>query len=89
MSLKIIQGGNINLEMQSEQLKMFVSHMRSLESNIASIAAMASKMEWKELNLKLIACHDQILDTLSYVKNSSKSKLLDNKKNKNFLKIVK
>jgi hypothetical protein len=94
MSFEIIDGGQskdkktvIN---KVEQLKLFVSHMRALEGTIASIKTMAVKMEWLDLDKRLTSCHDQILDTLSYVKKSTKEQKIKNEinSNKNHLKIV-
>jgi hypothetical protein len=82
MTFEIIDGGNnkspkqtkSTLVSKSEQLKIFVSHMRTLEMSIASVKTMALKIEWDELDKRLTACHDQIMDTLKYVKKSSKDK---------------
>jgi hypothetical protein len=93
MSFKIIDGGNDKTPKENiEQLKVFVSHMRALENSISSIKTLASDMKWNELNLKLTSCHDQILDTLAYVKNSTKSKITEvnaaSKKPKSHLKLL-
>ena len=52
---------------------------------------MAVKMDWLELDKRLTSCHDQILDTLSYVKKSTKTQKIKNetKPNKNHLKVIK
>lgn len=77
-----------------EQLKYFISHMRTLENSISSIKTMAVKLEWDELNIRLISCHKHILDTLAYVKQSGKlnDKELTNlnkpKKKTNHLRVV-
>ena len=101
MTFKIIDGGQtdsptkvkIKLDNKIEQLKVFVSHMRALENSIASVKTMALKVEWKELDKRLTSCHDQILDTLAYVKKSTSDKKQDkiklDKPKKNHLKIVK
>ncbi len=101
MSFKIIDGGRSetpnqskeNLTNKIEQLKVFVAHMRSLERTIASIKTMAVKIEWTDLDKRLTSCHDQILDTLSYVKKSTKGKELlkddmDKPPSRNHLKVV-
>ena len=99
MSFKIIDGGSDDTPKEKkkqiidkiEQLKLFVSHMRALENTISSIKTVAAKMEWNELNLKLTSCHDQILDTLSFVKNSTKGKIIerdDPDKSKDYLKLL-
>lgn len=82
MSFKIIQGGGespektkLKSESKSEQLKLFVAHMRGLENSIASIKFMAQKIEWDELDSMLDVCHKQVIDALSFVKNSTKSKI--------------
>lgn len=59
-------------EKKIEQLKYFISHMRTLENSIASIKTMAVTLEWDELNIRLLACHKHILDTLAFVKKSEK-----------------
>jgi len=99
MSFKIIDGGSNKSPTEKkkqivnkvEQLKVFVSHMRALENTISSIKTVAAKMEWNELNLKLTSCHDQVLDTLAYVKHSTKGKIVERdkpNKPKNFLKLL-
>jgi len=99
MSFEIIDGGmndtpkdkKKKLVNKVEQLKVFVSHMRALENTISSIKTVAAKMEWHELNKKLTSCHDQVLDTLAYVKNSTKGKIVERDKPdkpKNFLKLL-
>lgn len=93
MSFKIIDGGNDKTPKENiEQLKVFVSHMRALENSISSIKTLAADIKWDELNIKLTSCHDQILDTLAYVKNSTKTKIeeknTNNKKPKNYLKLL-
>ena len=79
MELKVLDGKKEPIEIRKkklmkkvEQLKYFVSHMRTLETSIASIKVMASKIEWVELDERLSECHKNILDTLSFVKNSTK-----------------
>ena len=101
MTFEIIDGGQTDsptkvktkLNSKIEQLKIFVSHMRALENSIASIKTMALKIEWKDLDKRLTSCHDQILDTLAYVKKSTSDKKQDkiklDKPKKNHLKIVK
>ncbi len=78
MVFKVIHGKRKSREGQkkiadtkAEQLKYFVSHMRTLEGSISSIKTMAVKLEWDELNKRLISCHKHILDTLSYVKRET------------------
>ena len=101
MTFKIIDGGNSdtpaekkkNINNKIEQLKVFVSHMRALENSISSIKTMASKMKWDGLDKRLTSCHDQILDTLSYVKKSTNNKKqdkldLDKPKNVKFKLVV-
>lgn len=66
-----------NAEKKIEQLKYFISHMRTIENSISSVKSMAVKLEWDELNLKLISCHKHILDTLSFVKESGKLNKLE------------
>jgi len=99
MTFKIIDGGcnetpeekKKNIVNKIEQLKVFVNHMRALENSIASIKSMATKIEWDELDKRLTSCHDQVLDTLAYVKKSSKGKILERDekpKSKNFLKLL-
>jgi len=82
MTFKIIDGGLTDSPTEQkkklinkvEQLKLFVAHMRTLEKTIAAVKTMAIKIEWDELDKRLTSCHDQILDTLSYVKRSTKEK---------------
>lgn len=99
MSFKIIDGGadetpkekKKNIAKRVEQLKIFVTHMRALENTITSIKNVAVKMEWHDLDKKLTSCHDQILDTLAFVKNSTKGKMVERDapdKSKNFLKLL-
>ena len=71
---------------QIEQLKLFVSHMRQIENSITSVQRIAVGMEWHELNIKLISCHKHILDTLSFVKSSTKMKKIDKEKLTNIKK---
>ncbi len=73
-----------------EQLKVFVAHMRTLENSISTIQTMAGKIKWHELDSRLVSCHNQILDTLSFVKNSSNMKKIEAKKKptKNHLKLI-
>ena len=102
MELKVLDGKKDPPEIRKkqlmkkiEQLKYFVSHMRTLETSIASIKVMTSKIEWVELDEKLAECHKNILDTLSFVKNSTKQNkqgLLDLEspiKKSNHLKLAK
>jgi len=101
MTFEIIDGGQIDsptkiktkLDNKIEQLKVFVSHMRALENSIASVKTMALKIEWVDLDKRLTSCHDQILDTLAFVKKSSNDKKQDkinlDKPKKNYLKIIK
>jgi prefoldin subunit 5 len=101
MTFRIIEGGSPESPTQKkkqlsdkvEQLKIFVSHMRSLEKSIASIKSMAHQIEWDDLDKRLTSCHDQILDTLSFVKKSTNDKKQDrlnlDKPIKTKLKIVK
>jgi len=100
MSFKIINGGNKSLNenkkdisREVEQLKLFVSHMRAIENSITSVNDMASSLKWPELNVRLIQCKKQILETLAFVRNSTKSKIqqrdnIDKPNNRNYLKIV-
>lgn len=82
-------------ERKAEQLKYFVSHMRTIENSISTVKSMAVNLKWDELNLKLISCHKHILDTLLFVKNSGKlnnEELLDLNKPKQkpeYLKLLK
>lgn len=95
MCFEIIDGGKsktpVDDQTKNEQLALFVSHMRTLEKTIASVKTLAVKLEWIELDKRLTSCHDQILDTLSFVKKSSKDKKIKNetKSNKNHLKLLK
>ena len=85
MTFKIIDGGLTDspadhkkkIVNKVEQLKLFVAHMRALEKTIAAVKNMAIKIEWDELDKRLTSCHDQILDTLSYVKRSTNKKKQD------------
>lgn len=85
MTFRIIDGGSPESPTQKkkqlsnkvEQLKIFVNHMRALEKSIASIKLMAQKVEWDLLDKRLTSCHDQILDTLSFVKKSTNEKKQD------------
>jgi hypothetical protein len=94
MSFKIIDGGQSdppkNPVNKIEQLRLFVSHMRALERTIASIKTVANKMKWTELDKRLTSCHDQILDTLVYVKKTTKDKKvsMNTKPSKKHLKII-
>jgi len=99
MSFKIIDGGSDETPKDKkktiinkvEQLKVFVSHMRALENTISSIKTVAVKLEWYELDKRLTSCHDQVLDTLSFVKNSTKGKIIERdkpNKPKDFLKLL-
>ena len=91
---EIIDGGTSNTpdeekkntNKQIEQLKLFVSHMREIENSIATVSHIATRMEWHELNIKLISCHKHILDTLSFVKSSTKMKKIDKEKLTNIKK---
>lgn len=61
-------------DQEIEQLQVFVGHMRSVENSISAIKNIALKMKWYELDSRLNECHRQIVDTLSFVKRSSKAK---------------
>jgi len=101
MTFKVIQGGSkspneIKKEVsnKAEQLKIFVSHMRTLESSISGVRSIASKVGWTELDARLIVCHKTIVDTLSFVKNSTKAKMIQSEELKkppktNHLKVIK
>jgi len=95
--LKVIKGGakespediEKKLNERWDQMNGFVSHMRVLENSINNIKNAATKIDWIELDSKLNDCHNQILDTLSYVKNSSKMKRLKAEKKKaDYLNII-
>lgn len=94
MTFEIIDGGkskspkNKSVTNKTEQLKMFVQHMRSIETSIASVKTMAIKLDWHELNVMLIACHKQIIDTLGYVKKTSTASGIKPTPKKNFLKLI-
>lgn len=61
-----------NAEKKIEQMQFFISHMRTLENSIASVKTMAVKLEWDELNRRLLTCHKHVIDTLAFVKQSGK-----------------
>jgi len=95
MAFQIIDGGKSKVKdtvkdtvNKEEQLKMFIQHMRTIESSIASVKTMAIKIDWHELNVMLISCHKQILDTLKYVKETGTSSGIKTNVKKNHLKII-
>ncbi len=86
MSFKIIDGGGEvkhlgpSREQIETKLKVFTAHMRQIENAISVTKKMAQTMKWDELDKRLVVCHKDILNTLGFIKRSSKEFMPKRKK---------
>ncbi len=76
MKFKIIEGGSphrISKKDASEKFDIFLNKMRDIEKNISIIVQLSNTFNFPILSKKAKDNHQNILNTLSYVKNRKKS----------------